>query len=119
MSRRTETILIVLAGALALLLLTPFFSFDLSNARSVPFWFWLLFALFVGDMLVVVVLRGLRSTPSRSEVVTNLVTAVVFLFLYSQSPENSVLRPGSVIMALYFLAIAGIRFILLVGRKPA
>jgi hypothetical protein len=117
MSRRTETILIVAAGALMLALFAGTFTFDLSSAGSVPFWYWLLLAALVADMLVFTVMRGLRSTPSRSEVITNLVTAMVFLFLYTQSPQGSVIRPTAMVLALYFLAISGIRFVLLTGRK--
>jgi hypothetical protein len=42
---------------------------------------------------------------------------MVFLFLYTQSPQGSVIRPTAMVLALYFLAISGIRFVLLTGRK--
>jgi hypothetical protein len=119
MSRRTERILIVLVGVLALVLFAGSFTFDMSATASVPLWYWLLMALLIANLLVLAVVRGLRSTPARSEVITNLVTAAVFLLVYTQATEGSVTRLASMVLALYFLAISGIRFILLVGQKAS
>jgi len=109
----------VLAGVLALVLFAGSFTFDMNATASVPLWYWLLMALLIASLLVLTVVRGLRSTPARSEVITNLVTAAVFLLVYTQATEGSVTRLASMVLAFYFLAISGIRFILLVGQKAS
>ncbi len=60
------------------------------------------------------VARELKSVPSRSEVVVNLLIAALLVFITSQTDTKSVTRTLGVTAAFMFLIMGGIRFVRLI-----
>lgn len=115
MNKRDETILRVIAGVSGLALLVGTFIIDLGDIATVPIWYWAAFVIALVSALAIGTVNDLKSTPTRNNVITNLVIGALFLFVYLRSPDQSVVKVFMLAGAILFVVSGGIRFARLIA----
>jgi hypothetical protein len=119
MSRRIETILILLAGVLMILVIVGLFTFDFSTGSALPIWLWMLWIGLALVLSTLLVLRDRRSPPTPLYVGASFVTALIFLFVYIQLRIADELKAFLLPVVAYLFLVVAYRVVRLIMRRTA
>lgn len=116
MSKSIQIILalVAIAGATALGASTFELGINWTDTMRAPAWYWILYALVVMALALGGLARDAVRAPSRTDVITTLILALVALLLTVSAPAGSLLKITGTVTTFLFLLLGGSRFVRMV-----